>query len=96
VLQLRRGSFALSVDVRCNGVVTGEFGHAGAGESSLLFAVAGLVEPDQGLIRVDGEVLLATSRGVRVAPHKRRVGAVFQDARLFPHDSVRGNLHRRA
>jgi len=91
-LQVRRGSFTLSVDVRCEGVVTGVFGHSGAGKSSLLHVVAGLVRPDQGLIRVNGEVLLDTSKGIHVAPHQRRVGVVFQDARLFPHYSVRGNL----
>ena len=92
-LVVRRDGFVLEVDVRSDGVVTGVFGHSGAGKSTLLHAVAGLVEPERGFIRVDGEVLLDTARGLWTPPHERRVGVVFQDARLFPHYSVRGNLN---
>jgi molybdate transport system ATP-binding protein len=58
----------------------------------LLHLLAGLERPDHGRIILDGQTLCDTDRRVFVPPHKRRVGLVFQDARLFPHLSVRGNL----
>ena len=54
--------------------------------------IAGLLTPDRGSIAVDGETLDDTAAGVHVPPHRRRIGYVFQDARLFPHLDVRQNL----
>src|SRR5438045_7486411 len=54
--------------------------------------IAGLLRPDRGVIALDGETLDDTSKGIPVPPHRRRIGYVFQDARLFPHLDVRQNL----
>ncbi|MBB5692706.1 molybdenum ABC transporter ATP-binding protein [Muricoccus pecuniae] len=72
--------------------VTAVFGPSGCGKSTLLQAVAGLLRPDAGRVALDGEVLLDTAAGIAVPAEKRRCGVVFQDARLFPHLSVRTNL----
>lgn len=72
--------------------VTAVFGPSGAGKSTIVNAVGGLLTPDAGRISLSGRVILDTQSGVNVPPHKRRVGYVFQDARLFPHLSVRNNL----
>ncbi len=68
------------------------FGPSGAGKSALLAAIAGLQRPDQGTIALDGDTLFDRARGIDVATEDRRIGFVFQEARLFPHMSVRANL----
>ncbi|KAF0677205.1 molybdenum ABC transporter ATP-binding protein [Profundibacterium mesophilum] len=72
--------------------VTALFGPSGAGKSTVVLAIAGLVRPDAGRIEVNGRVLLDTDRGIALAAHRRRVGCVFQEGRLFPHLTVRQNL----
>ena len=72
--------------------VTGLFGASGAGKTSLINMIAGLLRPDRGVIALDGETLDDTAAGLHVPPHRRRIGYVFQDARLFPHLDVRQNL----
>ena len=86
------GEFSLSACFTSEGRVTGLFGASGAGKSSLINMIAGLLRPDRGVITLDGETLDDTSTGVHVPPHRRRIGYVFQDARLFPHLNVRQNL----
>lgn len=68
------------------------FGPSGAGKTSVLNMVAGLLTPDWGHVCVDGETLFDAGAGIDVAPEKRRAGYVFQEARLFPHLNVRANL----
>lgn len=68
------------------------FGPSGAGKSALLAAIAGLQRPDQGSIALDGYTMFDGARGINVATEDRRIGVVFQEARLFPHMSVRANL----
>lgn len=68
------------------------FGASGAGKSCLLAAIAGLVKPDGGRVEIAGETLFDAARGIDVRAEARRVGFVFQEARLFPHMSVRANL----
>jgi molybdate transport system ATP-binding protein len=68
------------------------FGASGAGKTSLINMIAGLVKPDRGTIALDGETLDDTTAGVHLPPYRRRIGYVFQDARLFPHLDVRANL----
>jgi molybdate transport system ATP-binding protein len=68
------------------------FGPSGAGKSCLLAAIAGLLRPDQGRIEIAGETLFDSARAIQVPVEARRIGFVFQDARLFPHMSVRANL----
>ena len=86
------GEFSLSASFESEGRVTGLFGASGAGKTSLINVIAGLLTPDRGSIAVDGETLDDTAAGVHVPPHRRRIGYVFQDARLFPHLDVRQNL----
>jgi len=68
------------------------FGRSGCGKTTTADVIAGLLAPDEGFVSLDGSVLLDTRAGVAVAAEKRRIGYVFQDARLFPHFSVAGNL----
>lgn len=72
--------------------ITAVFGVSGAGKTSLINAIGGLTVPQQGRIVLNGRVLSDTAKGLWLPPEKRRVGYVFQDARLFPHYRVRGNL----
>ncbi len=88
----RFSGFALDVDFDSPQGVTALFGRSGSGKTTVVNAVAGLLRPDQGRIIVGDEVLVDTARGVHVAVHKRRVGMVFQDGRLFPHLTVQQNL----
>jgi molybdate transport system ATP-binding protein len=87
-----RGTFHLAARFTAQPGVTALFGRSGAGKSSLVDIVAGLVRPQRGRIVIDGQTLLDTERRVFVPRHRRRVGYVFQDSRLFPHLSVRQNL----
>jgi molybdate transport system ATP-binding protein len=72
--------------------LTALFGRSGSGKTTLVDIVGGLIRPDRGRIAIDGQVLVDTERGVFVPKHRRRIGYVFQDSRLFPHLSVRSNL----
>lgn len=86
------GDFSIDVAFASEGRVTGLFGASGAGKTSLVSMIAGLLAPDRGVISVDGEMLDDTAQRLHVAAHRRRIGYVFQDARLFPHLDVRRNL----
>src|SRR5215212_8209056 len=86
------GEFHIEARFASGGRVTGLFGASGAGKTSLINMIAGLLQPDRGVISVDGETLDDTAARVHVPAHRRRIGYVFQDARLFPHLDVRQNL----
>jgi molybdate transport system ATP-binding protein len=86
------GEFSIEASFTSEGRVTGLFGASGAGKTSLINMIAGLLKPDRGLIAIDGETLDDTAARVHVPPYRRRIGYVFQDARLFPHLDVRQNL----
>jgi molybdate transport system ATP-binding protein len=86
------GEFSLEASFESEGRVTGLFGASGAGKTSLVNMIAGLLRPDRGTIAIDGETLDDTASGLHVPPWRRRIGYVFQDARLFPHLDVRQNL----
>ena len=88
----RFGEFAVEAAFASEGRVTGLFGASGAGKTSLINMIAGLLRPDRGVIAIDGETLDDTSARTHVAAYRRRIGYVFQDARLFPHLDVRDNL----
>jgi molybdate transport system ATP-binding protein len=81
----------IAFEVQAAGV-TVLFGPSGAGKSTVIAAAAGLLRPDACRVAVDGMVLADTAAGVWLPPERRRVGLVFQDARLFPHMSVATNL----
>ena len=72
--------------------VTALFGPSGCGKTTIVNVIAGLLKPDKGEVRLNGSTVLDTTSGIDVPAHKRRIGYVFQDARLFPHMSVRRNL----
>jgi molybdate transport system ATP-binding protein len=86
------GEFSVEASFESEGRVTGLFGASGAGKTSLINMIAGLLRPDRGIIAIDSEVMDDTAKGVHVPPWRRRIGYVFQDARLFPHLDVAGNL----
>lgn len=88
----RLGDFAVEARFESAGRLTTLFGPSGSGKSTLINLIAGLIRPDKGRIAVDGRVLADTEARIFVPMHKRRIGMVFQDARLFPHMSVSGNL----
>jgi molybdate transport system ATP-binding protein len=89
----RRGTFALDVkfDIAKSGV-TALFGPSGAGKTSIVDAIAGLMKPSAGRIVINGRTVFDRGLGIDVAVRERRVGYVFQDARLFPHMNVERNL----
>jgi molybdate transport system ATP-binding protein len=87
------GEFLLEASFKSEGRVTGLFGASGAGKTSLINMIAGLVRPDRGTISLDGDTLDDTAARIHVPPYRRRIGYVFQDARLFPHLSVTDNLN---
>jgi molybdate transport system ATP-binding protein len=86
------GEFSLQASFASEGRVTGLFGASGAGKTSLVNMIAGLLRPDHGTIAIDAATLDDTHKRVHVPVHRRRIGYVFQDARLFPHLDVRQNL----
>ena len=88
----RLGDFRLDASFETDGRLVALFGPSGSGKTSLVNLIAGLLVPDRGRIAVDGRVLADTAAGSLVPMHRRRVGYVFQDARLFPHLSVAQNL----
>ncbi|MDQ0468215.1 molybdenum ABC transporter ATP-binding protein [Labrys wisconsinensis] len=91
-IHARRGGFALDVGFQADGGLTALFGRSGAGKSTVIAAVAGLVRPERGRIAIGGTTLFDAATGLFVPPHRRRIGLVFQDAQLLPHLSVRQNL----
>ncbi|TGD88205.1 ATP-binding cassette domain-containing protein [Mycolicibacterium sp. CH28] len=74
------------------GEVLAVLGPNGAGKSTMLHVIAGLLQPDTGVVRVGGRLLTDTAAGIQVATHDRRVGLLMQDPLLFPHLSVRANV----
>jgi molybdate transport system ATP-binding protein len=92
-LRKRRGDFALDVNFSApTPGVTAIFGRSGCGKSTVIALIAGLLSPDAGRVSLDDDVLLDSERHLDVDARHRRMGVVFQDARLFPHLSVLGNL----
>ncbi len=91
-IELSFGAFHLQCDRCIEAGTLGVFGPSGAGKTTLLHVLAGLLRPGRGRIALDGEALFDGSARTFVPAHRRRIGLVFQDNRLFPHLSVRGNL----
>jgi len=88
----RFGAFALEARFTTDSRLTALFGRSGAGKTSLVNIIAGLLRPDRGKVVIDGRVLVDTAHGVFIPKHRRRIGYVFQEPRLFPHLTVRQNL----
>ncbi|AWH37376.1 ABC transporter ATP-binding protein [Stenotrophomonas sp. ZAC14D1_NAIMI4_6] len=97
-MQAASPQFVLDVALQCRQRQVVLFGPSGAGKSLTLKAVAGLLRPWHGHVRLQGQVLFDSAAGVNLPPQQRRLGYVFQDYALFPHLSVRQNvafgLHR--
>ena len=91
-IRRRLGDFTLEARFATDGRLTALFGRSGAGKTTLVNLIAGLLRPDRGRIVVDGRVLVDTDRGIHVPKHRRRIGYIFQESRLFPHLTVRQNL----
>src|SRR3954447_14435055 len=88
----RLGDFRLDAAFDSEGGLTALFGRSGAGKTTLVNAIAGLIRPQRGTIVLDGETLTDTERRIFVPAHRRHIGYVFQEGRLFPHLNVRQNL----
>jgi molybdate transport system ATP-binding protein len=88
----RLGEFTLDAKFTAEGRFIALFGPSGSGKTSLINIVAGLIRPERGRVAVDDLTLTDTARHIFVPPHRRRLGTVFQEGRLFPHLSVRQNL----
>lgn len=84
--------FALNAAFDSGAGVTALFGRSGSGKTTLVNCIAGLVRPDSGCIEINGDCLFDSARGIDLPVEKRRLGYVFQEGRLFPHLTVRGNL----
>lgn len=91
-LRHRFESFALDAAFSAPDGITALFGRSGAGKTTVVEAIAGLLRPDEGRVSAADTILLDTSRGLSLPAHRRRVGYVFQEGRLFPHLTVRQNL----
>ena len=91
-VEKRLGDHHIAFDHRSDTKLVALFGPSGAGKTSILNMVAGLIRPDRGRIAVSGETLFDSETGIDRPPEQRHVGYIFQDARLFPHKRVRANL----
>jgi len=91
-VEKRLGAFSLSIRFDTTGGATALFGTSGAGKTSLVNMIAGLVKPDRGRITLGETLLFDSKKRVNVPAHRRRIGYVFQEGRLFPHLSVARNL----
>jgi molybdate transport system ATP-binding protein len=94
VLQVEKqlGDFSIDASFTGGSGVTALFGSSGAGKTSVINMISGLLKPDRGRITLGDEVLFDAARGIDLPVSRRRIGYVFQEGRLFPHLSVRHNL----
>jgi molybdate transport system ATP-binding protein len=88
----RLGAFTLDAQFAAEGRFIALFGHSGSGKTTLINIIAGLIRPERARVCVDGTVLADSARNIFLPPHRRKLGTVFQEGRLFPHLSVRQNL----
>jgi molybdate transport system ATP-binding protein len=86
------GDFSIAVKFEAAAGAAALFGPSGSGKTSVVNMIAGLVTPDRGRIALDDQVLFDSAIRVNVPAHRRRIGYVFQEGRLFPHLTVAQNL----
>lgn len=91
-LDRRLSGFHLRTQLTIGDEIAALYGPSGSGKSLTLLAIAGLIRPTSGTIRINGRTVFDAHAGIDLAPHQRRVGLVFQDYALFPHKTVSGNL----
>ena len=89
----RLGDFSVDANIKADAGVTALFGPSGAGKTTLVNMLAGLLRPERGHIIVQGEILFDREQGIDIPPEARGIGYVFQESRLFPHMSVAANLN---
>jgi molybdate transport system ATP-binding protein len=92
-LEKKLGGFTLKASFASESGCTVLFGPSGAGKTSIINMIAGLMKPDRGRILLDGTVLFDKDARIDLAVWRRRVGYVFQEGRLFPHLSIKHNLN---
>ena len=83
----------INIEFSGNTLSLGIKGASGVGKTTILNIIAGLVQPDKGLIQLNENIFFDSNLKINIAPHKRDIGYVFQDLRLFPHLNVEQNLH---
>jgi len=91
-IEKKLGEFAVNASFASESGATVLFGPSGAGKTSIINMIAGLLAPDRGRIVLEGEVLFDDAARVNLAVWRRRIGYVFQEGRLFPHLSIKHNL----
>ena len=91
-VEKRFGTFTIAAKFETATGVTGVFGPSGAGKTTLVNMIAGLVAPERGRITLAGTPLFDSDRRINLPAHQRRIGYVFQEGRLFPHFKVATNL----
>lgn len=91
-LKKKLADFTLDVAFTAESGLTALFGPSGAGKTLIAQMIAGLLLPDEGHIRIGGRLLFDSAKNINIPVHRRNIGFVFQEHRLFPHYSVRGNL----
>jgi molybdate transport system ATP-binding protein len=91
-VEKKLGAFTVATRFQASAGVTALFGPSGAGKTTVVNMIAGLLTPDAGSITLDKTVLFDAAAGTAVPPYRRNIGYVFQEGRLFPHLSVRQNL----
>jgi len=91
-VEKRLGEIQIAAKFATTGGATALFGPSGAGKTSIINMIAGLLKPDRGRIALDDTVLFDSDARINLPAHRRRIGYVFQEGRLFPHMSVQQNL----
>lgn len=91
-VEKKLGGFTLAAKFESAGGVTALYGPSGAGKTSIVSMIAGLVTPDRGRIALDDTALFDSATRTSIPAYRRRIGVVFQEGRLFPHMTVAQNL----
>jgi molybdate transport system ATP-binding protein len=91
-VEKKLGTFSVVARFQAAAGVTALFGRSGAGKTTIVNMIAGLIRPDAGSITLDKTVMFNAAAKINLPPYRRGIGYVFQEGRLFPHLSVRQNL----